>query len=77
MYSEIIYVVYYMFIKQIGSTSLMQRKFGIGYNRARRLMDQLEEAGIIGCADGSKLREVLVKDEADLNRILASLKKCQ
>ena len=64
-----------IFLTQIGSTSLIQRKFCIGYNRARRLMDQLEEAGIVGCANGSKPRKVLVKDEAGLNRILVSLKK--
>jgi len=67
----------FMFIKQIGSTTLLQRKYYIGYNRAARIMDQLEKTGIVGYADGSKPREVLVKDEADLNRILASLKKCQ
>jgi S-DNA-T family DNA segregation ATPase FtsK/SpoIIIE len=45
------------------STSLLQRRLGIGYPRASRLMDQLEEEGVIGPADGSKPREVLWKDE--------------
>ena len=52
-----------------GSTSLIQRKFSIGYNRAGRLMDQLEKAGIVGAAHGSKPREVLVKDENTLQSI--------
>ena len=55
---------------QSGSTSLIQRKFAIGYNRAGRLMDQLEAAGIVGKADGSKPRPVLVTDEVQLDRIL-------
>jgi S-DNA-T family DNA segregation ATPase FtsK/SpoIIIE len=53
-------------IHQSGSTSLIQRKFAIGYNRAGRLMDQLEKAGIVGPIDGSKPREVLCATEADL-----------
>jgi S-DNA-T family DNA segregation ATPase FtsK/SpoIIIE len=53
-----------------GSTSLIQRKYGIGYNRAGRLMDQLEKAGIVGEAHGSKPREVLIKDDYSLNLIL-------
>ena len=56
--------------EQCGSTSLIQRKFVIGYNRAGRLMDQLEKAGIVGQAYGSKPREVLVKDMQSLERIL-------
>ena len=52
---------------------LIQRKFAIGYNRAGRLMDQLEKAGIVGRADGSKPRPVLVADEVQLDRILESL----
>ena len=57
-------------IHQQGSTSLIQRKFAIGYNRAGRLMDQLERAGVVGKADGSKPRQVLCADEMDLDRIL-------
>ena len=57
-------------INQSGSTSLIQRKFAIGYNRAGRLMDQLEATGIVGKADGSKPRPVLVTDEVQLDRIL-------
>ena len=60
-------------VQQSGSTSLIQRKFAIGYNRAGRLMDQLERAGIVGRADGSKPRPVLVADEVQLDRILESL----
>ena len=60
-------------VQQSGSTSLIQRKFAIGYNRAGRLMDQLEKAGIVGRADGSKPRPVLVSDEVQLDRILESL----
>lgn len=63
-----------IFINQIGSTSLIQRKFAIGYNRAGRLMDQLEAAGIVGVVDGSKPREVLIQDEDSLNDLLASIK---
>lgn len=51
---------------QQGSTSMIQRKFSIGYNRAGRLMDQLEAAGIVGAAHGSKPREVLCISEEDL-----------
>ena len=57
-------------VNQSGSTSLIQRKFAIGYNRAGRLMDQLEATGIVGKADGSKPRPVLVSDESQLDRIL-------
>ena len=60
--------------EQSGSTSLIQRKFAIGYNRAGRLMDQLEKAGLVGVAMGSKPREVLIQDENSLNNLLASLK---
>jgi S-DNA-T family DNA segregation ATPase FtsK/SpoIIIE len=54
-------------IHQSGSTSLIQRKFSIGYNRAGRLMDQLERAGIVGPARGAKPRDVLVSDEIELD----------
>ena len=59
---------------QSGSTSLIQRKFAIGYNRAGRLMDQLEKAGVVGTAMGSKPREVLILDEVSLNNLLSNLK---
>ena len=59
---------------QSGSTSLIQRKFAIGYNRAGRLMDQLEKAGIVGSAMGSKPREVMIQDENSLNNLLNSLR---
>ena len=62
-------------ISQQGSTSMIQRRFSIGYNRAGRLMDQLEKAGIVGAAHGSKPRDVLVADEGQLNAIMAQLKK--
>lgn len=61
-------------ISQQGSTSMIQRRFSIGYNRAGRLMDQLEAAGIVGAAQGSKPREVLVTDENSLNTLLAQLR---
>lgn len=60
-------------IHQQGSTSLIQRKFAIGYNRAGRIMDQLEKAGIVGIAQGSKPRDVLCSDEADLQQKLENL----
>ena len=59
---------------QQGSTSLIQRKFAIGYNRAGRLMDQLEAAGIVGPFEGSKARQVLVQDEYSLEQVLNALK---
>jgi S-DNA-T family DNA segregation ATPase FtsK/SpoIIIE len=55
---------------QEGSTSLIQRKFAIGYNRAGRLMDQLEKAGIVGAVHGSMSREVLIMDETSLENLL-------
>ena len=58
---------------QQGSTSLIQRKFSIGYNRAGRLMDQLEKAGVVGAAHGSKPREVLIQDENTLQSLLNTL----
>ncbi len=58
---------------QQGSTSLIQRKFSIGYNRAGRIVDQLEAAGIIGPFEGSKARQVLVQTEYELEGILSKL----
>ena len=55
---------------QQGSTSLIQRKMKLGYNRAGRIIDQLEAAGIVGPFEGSKAREVLVQDEAVLEQLL-------
>ena len=59
--------------EQSGSTSLIQRKFAIGYNRAGRLMDQLEKAGVVGSAMGSKPREVMIQDENSLNNLLSNM----
>ena len=59
---------------QEGSTSLIQRKFAIGYNRAGRLMDQLEKSGVVGAAMGSKPREVMIQDEVGLQNLLSSLR---
>lgn len=61
-------------ISQQGSTSMIQRRFSIGYNRAGRLMDQLETAGIVGAQQGSKPRDVLITDENTLNELLARLR---
>lgn len=58
---------------QVGSTSLLQRRMKLGYNRAGRLMDQLEAAGIVGSNQGSKAREVLIKTELDLQQHLDTL----
>ena len=62
-------------ISQQGSTSMIQRRFSIGYNRAGRLMDQLEKAGIVGAAHGGKPRDVLIADENQLDNILGQLKR--
>ena len=61
-------------VEQYGSTSLLQRKMQIGYNRAGRIMDQLETIGIVGGNNGSKPREVLVYSETELNNIITKLK---
>ena len=62
-------------IHQQGSTSLIQRKFSIGYNRAGRIMDQLEKAGIVGPSEGSKARQVMCIDETDLEMRLGNLRQ--
>lgn len=61
-------------LSQQGSTSMIQRRFSIGYNRAGRLMDQLEQVGVVGAAQGSKPREVLIQDENQLNSLLLELR---
>ena len=61
-------------MSQSGSTSLIQRKFSIGYNRAGRIMDQMEKAGIVGAASGSKPREVLIQDEVSLENLLSNFR---
>ncbi len=60
-------------LNQTGSTSAIQRKFAIGYNRAGRIMDQLEAAGIVGQNEGSKARQVLLQDEYSLEQLLKGL----
>ena len=62
---------------QHGSTSLIQRKLKLGYNRAGRIIDQLEAAGIIGPFEGSKAREVRIKDEVGLEQLLQRLRNEQ
>lgn len=62
-------------LTQQGSTSMIQRRFSIGYNRAGRLMDQLQEAGIVGEAMGSKPREVLITDTSQLDNLFAALRR--
>ena len=58
---------------QQGSVSLLQRKLKLGYSRAARVMDQLEEAGIVGPSDGSKAREVICDSEEQLHTIIRSI----
>ncbi len=58
---------------QMGSTSMIQRKLAIGYNRAGRIMDQLEKAGIVGQSEGSKPRQVFIQDEYSLEQLLRNL----
>lgn len=57
----------------VGSTSMIQRRMKLGYNRAGRLMDQMEAAGIVGNSQGSKAREVLIKSDMELQQILDSM----
>jgi len=58
---------------QVGSTSLIQRRMKLGYNRAGRLMDQLEAAGVVGPNQGSKAREVIIKTDAELSIYLTQM----
>jgi S-DNA-T family DNA segregation ATPase FtsK/SpoIIIE len=58
---------------QQGSTSLIQRKFSIGYNRAGRIMDQLERIGVVGPAQGSKPRDVLMQTGVELDIAMSNL----
>lgn len=60
-------------LSQQGSTSMIQRRFAIGYNRAGRMMEQLEKVGVVGCAIGSAPRQVLVSDEKTLMELLSKL----
>lgn len=58
---------------QQGSVSLLQRRLKLGYSRAARIVDQMEEAGIVGPSNGSKAREVIIEDEQQLETVLRSL----
>ena len=58
---------------QSGSTSLIQRKLKLGYNRAGRIIDQLEAAGIVGPFEGSKARQILIPDDMALEELLNNL----
>ena len=60
-------------ISQSASTSMIQRKFSIGFNRAGRIMDQLEAAGIVGGLEGGKTRQIMVMDEMHLENVLDNL----
>ncbi len=60
-------------MNQLGSTSMIQRKLAIGYNRAGRIMDQLEKAGIVGQGEGSKPRQVFIQDEYSLEQLLRNI----
>lgn len=66
-------VAHFVVQNQQGSTSSIQRRFSIGYNRAGRIMDQLEIAGVVGRAEGSKPREVLIQDVMSLEHLLAHM----
>jgi len=61
-------------IHQQGSASLLQRRLNLGYNRAGRLIDQMEAVGIVGPNQGSKARQVLIADEMALEEFLRNLK---
>jgi len=58
-----------------GSTSMLQRRFNLGYNRAGRIMDQLEAAGIVGATTGGKPRELLIQTEAELEEVLQAINR--
>ena len=58
---------------QSGSTSMIQRRLRLGYNRAGRIIDQLEAAGVVGPFEGSKARKVMVRDEMELEELLRNL----
>ncbi|MBP7965584.1 MAG: DNA translocase FtsK 4TM domain-containing protein [Paludibacteraceae bacterium] len=64
----------FVVVTQQGSVSMIQRKFEVGFNRAARIMDQLEAAGIVGAASGSKPRQVLIHTEYELDQMLNNFK---